>query len=66
MNDRLDLLIDKYICPLCLSEDISDISKYESNGIFGPGYATWKISDFRCCNNCGIIFKPTQKNIIKN
>ena len=64
-SDKLNELIkDKYKCPLCLSEDIEDISTYESNGIFGPGYTSWKLSDFRCCKNCGIVFKPTKNNKI--
>jgi hypothetical protein len=52
----------KYKCPLCLSEDIEDISTYNSNGVYGPGFHSYKVSDFRCCKNCGIIFKPTNNN----
>jgi ribosomal protein L37AE/L43A len=57
--------ITKHKCPLCLSEDIKDISTYQSNGIFGHGCSSWKTSDLRACNNCGVIFQPTKENTIE-
>jgi hypothetical protein len=55
----------KYKCPVCLSEDIKDISTYKSNGIIGSGSSSWKTSDLRGCNNCGVIFMPTKGNTIE-
>lgn len=46
------------ICPVCFSNDVTDISEYRSNGVLGPGYYRWKITDERCCNKCGVVFKP--------
>jgi len=48
-------------CPVCKSEKIEDISSYQSNGIYGPGSASWKTFDARCCNECGVIFRPIKK-----
>ena len=48
--------------PLCKSKNISDESTYQSNGILGSGCASWKTSDLRSCNDCGIIFKPIKNN----
>ena len=49
-------------CPVCKSENIADISTYESNGIYGHGSRSWKTSDMRSCNDCGVIFKPVKGN----
>jgi len=49
-------------CPLCKSKNISDDSKYKSNGILGPGSRSWKTSDTRSCDDCGIVFKPVKGN----
>ena len=49
-------------CPVCKSENIADISTYQSNGICGHGSRSWKTSDMRSCNDCGIIFKPVKGN----
>ena len=62
-------------CPVCKSENIADISTYESNGIYGYGSKSWKTSDIygygsrswktsdmRSCNDCGVIFKPVKGN----
>lgn len=49
-------------CPVCKSTDISDDSIYENNGIIGHGYSTWKVSNNRSCNNCGVIFKLVKGN----
>ena len=49
-------------CPLCKSNNISDNSTYSNNGICGPSYHSYKTSDSRCCNECGIIFKPVKGN----
>ena len=52
----------KIHCPVCKSTDISDASTYKSNGILGPGCASWKTSDLRSCNQCGVVFKPVKGN----
>lgn len=49
-------------CPVCKSENIADNSTYQNNGIIGPGCASWKTSDSRSCNDCGVIFKPVKGN----
>ena len=49
-------------CPVCKSENIADNSTYQSNGIIGHGCRSWKTSDSRSCNDCGVIFKPVKGN----
>ena len=49
-------------CPVCKSENIADNSTYESNGVYGSGGRSWKTSDMRSYNDCGVIFKPTKGN----
>lgn len=49
-------------CPFCKSENIADNSTYENNGIIGHGCRSWKTSDSRSCNDCGVIFKPVKGN----
>lgn len=49
-------------CPVCKSENIVDISTYQSNGIYGHGSRSWKTSDMRSCDDCGVIFKPVKGN----
>jgi len=51
-------------CPVCGSTDIEDVSTYQGNGIFGPGAASWKTFDVRCCRDCGVLFKPVKKKPI--
>ena len=53
---------EKIYCPVCKSENISDNSTWESNHILGPGKRSWKTSDTRSCDDCGIIFKPVKGN----
>lgn len=48
-------------CPICKSENISDISTYQNNGIYGKGSKQWKVNDLYCCNDCGHVFKITSK-----
>ena len=49
-------------CPCCKSENIDDSSTYASNGVYGPGGASWKTFDARSCKDCGILFKPVLGN----
>ena len=48
-------------CPVCKSTDIKDVSTYQSNGRLWH-YSSWKTFDARCCNECGVIFKPVKKS----
>ena len=52
-------------CPLCKSDNIWDSSTYDNNGIMGPGYSSWKTTNNRCCNDCGIMFIPVIGNGLK-
>lgn len=52
----------KICCPVCKSENIDDDSQYDNNGIIGHGSRSWKTSNIRSCNDCGIIFKPIKGN----
>jgi hypothetical protein len=52
----------KIRCPVCKSDNIEDDSTYQNNGIFGHGCRSWKTSDKRSCNDCGVIFKPVRGN----
>jgi hypothetical protein len=54
---------ENLICPVCGSIDIEDVSSYASNGIYGPGCASWKTFDCRCCRDCGVLFKPVKKKL---
>jgi len=51
-------------CPVCKSENITDNSQRKSNGIYGSGFSSWKVTDTRICNECGVIFKPVKGNCI--
>lgn len=53
---------EKLRCPVCNGTDIRDASTWKNNGILGPGYSSWKTSNTRCCNGCGVMFKPVKKN----
>ena len=63
-DEKIQEKILKHKCPVCLSDDIKDISTYKSNGVIGSGSASWKTSDLRACNNCGVVFQPTKGNTI--
>ena len=51
----------KIPCPVCGSIDIEQ--NRGSNGICGPGYHSWVISEF--CNNCGVQLQPKRRPYIK-
>lgn len=56
------LSTDVCLCPNCKSDKVKDISKYESNGVFGPGGASWKSFDAMSCEACGVIFRKVAGN----
>ena len=61
-NNTCDLDAVIIRCPLCKSENIKDNSTTANNGVFGSGYSSWKVTDSRNCEDCGMIFKPVQGN----
>lgn len=48
------------ICPLCESKEFEDISPTQDNGIFGPGFSSWKLVDLWACTKCRIVVNPTK------
>jgi DNA-binding Xre family transcriptional regulator len=48
-------------CPCCFSEDIKEEKLTGSNGVFGPGHASWIILNFHNCQSCGVMFKLLDK-----
>ena len=50
--------IEKIPCPVCGSTNISQTRV--NNGILGPGYHSWIISE--CCSNCGVMLSPNRKH----
>lgn len=55
-------VITDRVCPCCKSENIGESYKTENNGVFGPGYAAWKVDSKLVCNNCGVLFMPKEGN----
>ena len=47
----------KVKCPLCKSLKKTYIRDTESNGIIGPGSASWVNDEYIVCMNCGIMYK---------
>jgi uncharacterized Zn finger protein len=45
-------------CPVCHTDDIRDISLRQNNGVYGPGFSSWKVIDLMACNQCGTVFTP--------
>lgn len=50
------------ICPCCKGEDIRLDQTRESNGVLGPGHSSWVVAEHFVCNDCGIMFKSSNKN----
>lgn len=46
------------ICPICKTDKLEDISPRQNNGVFGSGFASWKIVELRKCPNCKIVIVP--------
>jgi hypothetical protein len=55
----------KHICPCCKSVNTYDNSVYEHNGIMGPGAASYLVQLMWCCSDCGVLFKPVNKQTNK-
>lgn len=63
-KEQCDIPVVIICCPVCKSENIADNSTYQNNGIIGHGYRSWRTSDSRSCNDCGVIFKPVKGNAL--
>ncbi len=48
-------------CPVCKSRNTKDASVRQSNGVIGPGHASWIVDEKWLCNDCGVYFKPIKK-----
>ena len=53
--------IDKIPCPVCKSINKHHHTKYKSNGIMGPGSASWLVEEYLICLDCGIHFTDLKK-----
>ena len=53
--------IDKINCPLCKSTNKIQRIKRKSNGIMGPGSASWLVEEYLICLDCGIHFTDLKK-----
>ena len=53
--------INKIECPVCKSTDKIQRIKRKSNGIYGPGSASWITDDYLVCRNCGIHYDDISK-----
>ena len=53
--------IDKIKCPSCKSTDKKHVVKRDSNGVCGPGYATWITDEYFVCKDCGTRFEDLTK-----
>lgn len=45
-------------CPSCGGRHTELREKRESNGIMGPGYASWRTDSWWSCLDCGVRFDP--------
>jgi transposase-like protein len=54
--------INKIPCPVCKSTNKHHHTKYENNGIMGPGYSSWLVDEYLVCLQCGIHFSDLRKN----
>lgn len=60
--ERLEKLKGKK-CPCCKSTDIDLIQQTKNNGVMGPGFSSWVVSENFACNDCGVLFiTPKNKN----
>lgn len=57
----MDNLKKENECPVCKSVNTKDASVRQSNGIIGPGFASWIVDEKWLCNDCGVYFKPIKK-----
>ena len=44
-------------CPNCKSENTKHEKITDNNGVCGPGYNSWVITDYYVCQECGVMFK---------
>jgi hypothetical protein len=53
--------INKIKCPACKSINKHHHTKYQNNGILGPGAASWITEEYLICLDCGIHFSDLKK-----
>lgn len=51
----------KLSCPVCKSTKKYCVVKSDNNGVFGPGYSSWKTEEYLVCESCGVMFKDINK-----
>jgi len=61
MNEEMIEHLKGVNCQWCKSDNITENSITDSNGIFGPGYAVRKIFTYLTCLDCGAMFKKIEK-----
>lgn len=49
-------------CPVCGCKVLKDESSYESNGVLGHGFRSWRTKAMFSCSRCGVYFKPVKGN----
>lgn len=52
-------------CPVCCSTNILESATYKDNGVIGPGYSSVKVDSKLVCDDCGVMFLPRKRNLIK-
>ena len=53
--------IDHIRCPSCQSNNKKHVVKRDSNGIIGPGYASWVTDEYFVCKECGTRYEDLAK-----
>jgi transposase-like protein len=56
--------IKEMTCPSCKSKEKNHYVNRESNGIFGPGRASWLVEEYYICMKCGIHYSDLNKKEI--
>ena len=53
--------IDHIRCPSCQSNNKKHVVKRDSNGVCGPGYASWITDEYFVCKECGTRYEDLAK-----
>ena len=53
--------IDHIRCPSCQSNNKKHVVKRDSNGVCGPGYASWITDEYFVCKDCGTRYEDLTK-----
>lgn len=56
--------INKIPCPVCKSTNKHHHTKYQNNGVYGPGASSWLVEEYLICLSCGVHF--SNMNFIPN